>query len=123
MLDWTLRILVGANFLFFGLNGFFYWVGIPQAEPRMKDFVGALERTGYLMLVVKSLEVVCGAFILTGFLVPLALILLAPIVFVIISAQLVLNGRRGWSISALTGLPFLGLLFLHQDAYLTLFKT
>lgn len=120
-LEWVLRFLVGANFFVFGLNGFFHWFPIPPAAPRMAAFVQGLDQTGYLLTVVKALEILSGALILVGLFVPLALTLLAPIVFVIVSSQLILNERRGWGISIFTAVPFLALVALKWEAWTALF--
>ena len=121
ILEGVLRLLVGANFLVFGLNGFFHWFPIPPAAPRMAAFVKALDQTGYLLTVVKILEILAGALILAGIFLPLALTLLAPIVFVLVSSQLVLNEKRGWGISIFTAVPYLALVALRWEAWSTLF--
>jgi len=116
-LDLIFRILLGLNFFIFGLNGFFKWFAIPQAHERMEMFQKALIDTGYVMTVVKWIEVITGLFLLTGFFVPLAILILSPIVFMIVSAHLFLNQRRGYGISLSLLLPYLGLLWIHWSAF------
>ncbi|MGE5194517.1 MAG: DoxX family membrane protein [Deltaproteobacteria bacterium] len=74
------RYLLGLVFLVFGLNGFFNFLTPPPMPPAAGEFIGALVKTGYLMTLVKLTEVVCGALLLSGFLVPLALVLLSPVI-------------------------------------------
>ena len=74
------RLLLGVIFFVFGLNGFLHFLPQPPLpEPGLK-FVMALVETGYLMPLVKGIEVVSGVLLLSGFFVPLALLFLAPIV-------------------------------------------
>jgi uncharacterized membrane protein YphA (DoxX/SURF4 family) len=78
------RVLLGAVFLVFGLNGFFHFLPQPPAPPRAMAFAGALAASGYLFPLLKATEVVAGALLLLGF-VPIALTLLAPIVVNIVA--------------------------------------
>ena len=73
------RILMGLAFLVFGANGFLHFLPEPQLPERAGAFIGALVQSGYLMQLVKGTEVVAGLLLLTGIAVPLALVLLAPI--------------------------------------------
>lgn len=74
------RILLGLIFTVFGLNGFLHFLPQPPLPGPAGAFIGALFSSGYLMQVVKALEVVTGVLLLSGRFVPLALTLLAPIV-------------------------------------------
>ncbi len=75
------RVLLGLIFLIFGLNGFFNFLPPqpPLPEAALK-FVMALVETGYMMKLVKTIEVLSGILLLFNLFVPLALLLLAPIV-------------------------------------------
>ena len=87
------RILLGLVFLVFGLNGFFYFIpppSTPLPEPAMA-FVGALMATGYMLPLVAGTQVLAGALLLANRFVPLALILLAPVVVNIIAFHLFLE--------------------------------
>ena len=107
------RLFVGAFFFVFGLNGFFKKIPIPPPEPEMGRFLAALESTGYLMTFVKIFEILAGALLLTNFFVLLALHILAPLIFVIVTSQWFLNRRNGLGISLITLIPYLILVFLH----------
>jgi putative oxidoreductase len=74
------RLLLGLIFLVFGLNGFFNFLPQPQMEGKALDFIMALVNTGYMFPVIKGIEVLASILLLTGIAVPLALLLLAPIV-------------------------------------------
>lgn len=74
------RIVLGLLFVVFGLNGFLQFLPIPPPTPAGGEFLGALFKTGYMFPVIKGIEVIAGLLLLSGFFVPLALLLLAPIV-------------------------------------------
>ncbi len=74
------RVLLGLIFFVFGLNFFFHFIPQPPMPPAAGAFAGAMFATGYIFVLLKVVEVVCGALLLAGRFVPLALALLAPIV-------------------------------------------
>jgi hypothetical protein len=102
------RGLHGAIFLLFGLNGFFTFLPMPEMEGEAADFMGALVATGYMIPLIKTVEVVAGAALLLGRYVPLALTLLAPDIVNIVLFHLFL---------APIGLP-LAFLILALELYL-----
>lgn len=74
------RILQGAAFLTFGLNGFFHFLPMPPPPPAAGAFFGALFATGYMLPLIKGTEVVTAVMLLSNRFVPLALALIAPII-------------------------------------------
>jgi putative oxidoreductase len=74
------RILLGLMFTVFGLNFFFHFLPQPPPPPAAGAFAGALLATGYIFYLLKVLEVASGLALLSGFFVPLALTVLAPII-------------------------------------------
>ena len=85
------RILLGLMFFVFGLNGFLNFLGQPEATPEGEAFITAMIDTGYLMTMVKVIETTCGALLLVGYFVPLALVLLAPIIVNILAFHVFLD--------------------------------
>ena len=80
-----IRILLGVMFLVFGLNGFLNFMPTPKDMPQeILDVVGALTQAGYIT-VVSGAEVLVALMLLMNRFVPLALVLLAPIVVGIIT--------------------------------------
>ena len=73
-------VLVGLPFFVFGLDFFLHFLTMPTPEfpEAAKGYIGAIGSTGY-MKVVKVLELVGGALILSGRLVPLGLVLVTPV--------------------------------------------
>ena len=84
------RILLGLIFVVFGLNGFLHFLPQPPMSGPPADFAGAMIATGYLFPLVKGTEVVGGALLLSGRLVPLSLTLLAPVIVNIVAFHLFL---------------------------------
>jgi uncharacterized membrane protein YphA (DoxX/SURF4 family) len=72
------RIILGAIFLVFGLNGFMNFMPMPEMPGAAGEFMGALAATGYMFPLIKIVEVVGGLLLLVDRCVPLALALLTP---------------------------------------------
>ena len=72
------RILLGLIFFVFGLNGFLQFIPQPPMPEKAGMFMGALAATGYMFPLIKSVEVIAGALLLSNRFVPLALALIAP---------------------------------------------
>lgn len=85
------RILQGLIFFVFGLNGFLNFLPQPELSEEAVAFFGALAASGYMLPLLKATETVCGALLLAGFYVPLALTVLAPIVINILCFHLFLD--------------------------------
>ena len=76
----VIRVLLGVMFLVFGLNGFLNFMPAPKAlPPDVITVTTGLMKGGY-MAVVSVTEIVVALLLLTNRFVPLALVLLAPIV-------------------------------------------
>jgi uncharacterized membrane protein YphA (DoxX/SURF4 family) len=72
------RALLGLIFFVFGLNGFLQFLPQPPPPANALAFMGALAATGYMFPLIKGVEVVGGAMLLSNRFAPLALALLAP---------------------------------------------
>jgi uncharacterized membrane protein YphA (DoxX/SURF4 family) len=77
------RILLGAIFLVFGLNGFFHFIPAPPLPGLAGEFTHALLASGYVYLV-SGVQVIAGFLLLANQFVPLALVLLGPVIVNII---------------------------------------
>jgi len=113
------RVLLGAIFLVFGLNGFFHFLPQPPAPPRAIAFAGALAASGYLFPLLKATEVVAGALLLLGF-VPIALTLLAPIVVNIVAFHVFL-APGNYAVVGLVLAAEIYLALVHRAAFAPLF--
>ena len=84
------RLLLGAVFTVFGLNGFLGFLPMPPPEGLAAVFMGGLGATGYFFPLLKGTELVAGLLLLGNRFVPLALTVLAPIVLNIVAFHLFL---------------------------------
>lgn len=73
------RILLGLLFLVFGLNGFLHFIPMQPPTGLAGQYMGALFLSHYLV-VVFVLEAVGGLLLLINRYVPLALVLLGPVI-------------------------------------------
>lgn len=97
----TARCLLGGMFFVFGLNGFLNFIP-PPTEPMPAGAVSfsvALMNSGYMFQFIKGTEVLAGLLLLCNRFVPLALVILAPIVLNILAFHL-------WLLPSGTGLSF-----------------
>lgn len=77
----VLRVLLGLLFLAAGVVGLFNLVPPPPDMPEaLQAFNAGLMASKYFMPLVKATEIICGLMLVTGMFVPLALVVLAPIV-------------------------------------------
>lgn len=86
------RVALGLIFFVFGLNGFLNFIP-PPTEPMPEGAVSlgvALMNSGYLFQFIKGTEVLGGLLLLCNRFVPLALVILAPIVLNIVAFHLFL---------------------------------
>jgi uncharacterized membrane protein YphA (DoxX/SURF4 family) len=113
----VIRLLLGLMFFVFGLNGFLNFLPQPQGIPAgAAAFGGALAATGYMFPLIKGTEVLAGLLLLSNRFVPLALVLLAPIVVNIVAFHLVL--APAGSAVALVALALeLFLAWSYRDSY------
>lgn len=113
------RLLLGTIFFVFGLNGFFGFLPQPELTPEGGAFLGALAATGYMFPLIKGTEVVAGALLLSGRLVPLALVLLAPVVVNIFAFHAILS--PGLALPSVIGALLTYLAYTRREAYAALF--
>ncbi|MFL5814949.1 MAG: DoxX family membrane protein [Bdellovibrionia bacterium] len=74
------RMILGFVFFGAGLFGLIKGMQAPPDLPEsMKTFIAGMSASGYFFPFLKSAETVCGLLLLTGMYVPLALVVLAPI--------------------------------------------
>ncbi|MEH7111482.1 DoxX family membrane protein [Neobacillus niacini] len=73
------RLFLGVVFLVAGLNGYFVILGLEPFIATSPDAM-ALFEFNYLLIVEKTLEVICGILLLINQFIPLAIAILSPIV-------------------------------------------
>lgn len=73
------RYLLGLIFLVFGLNGFFHFIPMPPPTGLAGQFMGAIFMSGY-WVVIFAVQTIGGLLLLINRYVPLALVLLGPVI-------------------------------------------
>lgn len=117
----ALRILFGLVFTAAGAVGLFHLGPQPEHTGAAAAFAGGLAASGYFFPLLKSIELVAGLLLLSGRLVPLTLVVLAPIV-VNIAAFHFLLAPEGVPVAALLVAAEAGLAWIHRDAFVPLFR-
>lgn len=115
------RILLGLEFLVFGLNGFLHFLKMPPPPPgNLATFVGVLMGTQY-MVPVYGIQVFSGALLLIGFFVPLALAVIAPVIVNILITH-VLMAPNGIAPGAVAAVLWLILFIAYRKNFAGLFS-
>lgn len=108
------RILLGFIFFASGLVGLLQMVPVPTDLPEgLMTFNAGLAASKYFMPLLKATEVLCGFLLLSGFFVPLALVILAPICLNIFLVHLFL-APSGLPVATVVGLLTVYLSFFAQ---------
>ena len=114
------RTLMGLLFLF-GAIVYFLMVGGVMAMPDMppgplKTFNEGLAASGYFMTLLKVTELVCGLLLVSGRFVPLALVILSPIIINILFVHLFLD-RTGMPVAIFLVVANIFLAYCYRDAF------
>jgi uncharacterized membrane protein YphA (DoxX/SURF4 family) len=104
----VVRILLGALFVFSSVAYFIQLFPTPELTGAMKTFNEGMEASVYLLPLIKGIELIVGLAFLSGFFVPLASVIIAPIVVNIFFVHIFL---------AQEGLP-VGLFVFFANAFL-----
>ena len=115
------RSLMGLLFLFASITYLFKLITPPPPTGAMKVFSDGLEASRYLMPTVKVIELACGLAFLSGRFVPLATVLIAPIIINILLIHAFL-GPEGLPIAIFLVLANGLLAYHHRDSFKPLFK-
>src|SRR6266850_5228498 len=87
------RILMGLAFTLFGLNGFLHF--IPEPKTPMPEaaaaFAGGLMKSGYMFPLIMGTQLLVGILLLMNRFVPLALLLIMPVLVNIIAFHVFLS--------------------------------
>jgi putative oxidoreductase len=83
------RLLLGFVFLVFGLNGFFHFLPMPPPAGLAGQFMGVVFASHYWVLIF-AVQVVGGLLLLVNRYVPLALVLLGPVIVNILNFHMLM---------------------------------
>lgn len=110
------RILLGAGFVFFGVNILHPFSAMPALTGHAADFFAAFGPTGW-MKVIGFCQLVGGLLVLSGGALPLGLCLLCPITFNILCFHLLLTGGQGIGGGVVTAVLELVLIYAYRDSF------
>ena len=113
------RTLMGLLFLFASITYFLMMMGlfpVPEMNGAVKTFNEGLAASGYFFTLLKITEFVCGLLLVTGRFVPLALVILSPIIINILMVHTFLD-RSGLPIAAFLVLANIFLAYCYRDAF------
>src|SRR5438045_2364078 len=114
------RLLLGLTFVVFGLNGFLNFLSMgPMPTGLAGQFVGALVLSHYFW-VVAALQIAGGALLLVNRFVPLALVLLGPVIVNIICYHAFLNPIGAGPAAVVTVLWFI-VFYAHRQYFSGIF--
>ncbi|TGL04242.1 DoxX family membrane protein [Leptospira bouyouniensis] len=114
------RVLLGALFLFSSIAVLFNLVQEPEMTGNIKIFNDGLKASGYLMTLIKITELVCAIAFLTGRFVPLASVIIAPVVINIFMVHIMIAPEGiPVGIFVVVANAFLG--YYNRSAYVALF--
>ncbi|PZR75818.1 MAG: hypothetical protein DLM73_04260 [Chthoniobacterales bacterium] len=116
------RVLLGLQFVVFGSNGFFHFMGpVPEIPGQAGAFLGALISSGYIY-VIAALEVVGGLLLLLGArFVPGGLTLLGPVIVNIVLFHIFLL-PAGLGIAGIDAVMALFLLWIYRFKFPAIFQ-
>jgi putative oxidoreductase len=113
------RILLGLIFLVFGLNNFLHFIPNPPVPALAGQFLGAMFVSHYLH-VVAFLQIIGALLLLSNRYVPLAVVVLGPIVFNIVAFH-VLLAPGGLPVALVTALLYIIVFFSVRSAFAGIF--
>jgi len=117
----VVRSLMGLLFLFASITYLFKLITPPPLTGPMKTFNDGIMASRYLMPTVKVIEVVCGLAFVSGRFVPLATVLIAPIIVNILLVHAFL-GPEGLPLAIFLVLANAFLAYHHRDSYRPLLR-
>ena len=114
------RTLMGLLFLFASIVVLFNLFPKPELTGAVKTFNEGLDATGYFMTVLKVTELLCGLAFVVGRFVPLAVVVIAPIIINIFLFHAFLDHTR-LPIAIFLVLADLFLAYAYRSSYAPLF--
>jgi uncharacterized membrane protein YphA (DoxX/SURF4 family) len=111
-----IRVLLGLMFVVFGSNFFLHFIPMPPPPPGLAgDYVKVFAASGY-MYVVGALQLLSGLLLLIGRFVPLALTILAAIIFNILVFH-VLMAPEGIAMGVVVAVLEIFLVWSYRDRF------
>lgn len=117
----VVRVLLGLLYVAASVVVLFNLAPQPELSGAPKEFMEGMNATGYMLKLIKITELICGASLVSGFYVPLALIVIAPVSLnIFLYHAFVVPEGLPVAIFVLLATAFLG--FAYRDRYAELFR-
>jgi putative oxidoreductase len=116
------RTLMGLLFIFASVTFLFGLITPPPMEGPIKVFNEGLAASGYFFTLLKITELTCGILLLVGRFVPLALVILSPIIVNILMVHLFLD-RSGLPVAIFLVLGSIFLAYYYRDRFEPLLRS
>jgi uncharacterized membrane protein YphA (DoxX/SURF4 family) len=117
----VIRVLMGLLFLFASISYLFKLITPPPLTGAMKTFNDGLDAAVCLMPTVKVIELLCGIAFVAGRFVPLATVLIAPIIVNIVLVHAFM-APEGLPVAAFLVFGNAWLAHRHRESYKPLLK-
>jgi putative oxidoreductase len=114
-----IRVLMGLLFLFSSIAFFFNLVPTPELTGSLKTFNDGITASGYLMQLIKGTELICAIAFISGKFVPLAVVVIFPVIVNIVLVHSLL-APEGLPVAVALLLADLFLAYYYRDRYKTL---
>jgi putative oxidoreductase len=115
------RYLLGLIFVVFGANGFLHFIPMPPPPGVAGQFMGALF-VSHVLVVIFLLELIGGILLLVGRYVPLALVLLGPVIVNIVLFH-VFMAPSGLPLAAVVVILWVLTAWTVRSAFAVIFKS
>jgi uncharacterized membrane protein YphA (DoxX/SURF4 family) len=110
------RTLIGLLFIFGSVVYFLNLIQAPPMDGAMKSFNEGLAASGYFFNLLKATELTCGILLVIGRFVPLALVILAPIIINILAVHIFLD-RSGLPVAVFLVIGTIFLAYYYRRAF------
>lgn len=111
------RVLVGLLFIFASITVLFNLFPQPELTGRTKIFMDGVIASGYLMTLIKVTELFCGLAFVSGYFVPLATVVIAPITINILLFHLFVAPEQGIPVAVFLVLANIFLAYYNRDKF------
>lgn len=112
------RILLGLLFIFASIAVLFNLAPPPTDMPaKAKIFMEGMNASGYLMTLIKVTELLCGLAFVSGFFVPLATVVIAPITINILLYHIFVMPEQGIPVAIFLVLANIFLAYYNRDKF------
>jgi putative oxidoreductase len=117
-----IRVLFGLMLVIFGLNKFLQFMPMPPMPEAAGEFMGALVKSGYLMIIVAIVEVVAGVLLLVNKYQFLVLVVVFPVILNAFLFHIFLD-LAGIGGAAIAMAMNIFLFFANKESYKSLFNS